>query len=71
LETGVAHSAAQKTLTFFKSSYSAANCSCVEVAHDDRVIRVRDSKLDPSPQLSFARESWTAFIEDVRAGRVR
>lgn len=54
-----------------KSSWSAGNGSCVEVADlPDRTIGVRNSR-DNSPGcpvLTFARSDWDAFITDVRKG---
>lgn len=52
-----------------KSSYSAGNGACVEVASPvvDEVA-VRDSKDPHSPILSFAPGSWSAFVSDVRRG---
>ncbi len=53
-----------------KSSRSANNGQCVEVADDvtGRVL-LRDSKLgDASPILSVAQSSWSAFLGGVQAG---
>lgn len=52
-----------------KSSYSAGNGACVEVASPvvDEVA-VRDSKDPYSPTLSFAPGSWSTFVSDVRRG---
>jgi hypothetical protein len=54
---------------WFKSTRSAGNGACVEVAKVDRLVGVRDSKDPHSPVLAFTRESWTAFARSVRAGR--
>jgi hypothetical protein len=51
-----------------KSTRSGAN-GCVEVNVALPDVGVRDSKDPRSPVISFAPESWTAFVEQVRAGR--
>jgi hypothetical protein len=44
--------------------------SCVEVAAIDGRIAIRDSKQpDGAPYLTFAPESWRAFIAGVRSGK--
>ncbi|MFI1799691.1 DUF397 domain-containing protein [Streptomyces sp. NPDC020379] len=46
-----------------KSSYSDNETgNCVEVASHARTIRIRDSKLTHSPQLSIPTNSWADFI---------
>ncbi|MGP8001535.1 MAG: DUF397 domain-containing protein [Streptosporangiaceae bacterium] len=54
-----------------KSSFSAANGNCVEVAGlAAGVVGVRDSKAGPaSPVLQFARADWAAFLASVKGGR--
>jgi hypothetical protein len=51
-----------------KSSHSQTNGTCVEVATHE-VVQVRDSK-DPGPVLTFTPDAWTAFLTDVKAGRL-
>jgi hypothetical protein len=54
-----------------KSTYSAYNGNCVEVADlaADR-IGVRDSKAGAgSPVLQFSHDDWAAFLVTVRGGR--
>ncbi|MDN3265087.1 DUF397 domain-containing protein [Streptomyces sp. CSDS2] len=49
--------------TFRKSSYSAGEGNCVEVAdtaHGGRAVR--DSKRHDGPLLTVSRDSWRAFI---------
>ena len=50
-----------------KSSYSGTN-GCVEVAHGDDHIAVRDSKDPSGPMLLFARLEWQAFLAGVQDG---
>jgi hypothetical protein len=42
--------------------------ACVEVSTHE-VVQVRDSK-DPGPVLTFTPDAWTAFLTDVKAGRL-
>ncbi|MFG2817727.1 DUF397 domain-containing protein [Streptomyces sp. NPDC048410] len=56
-------------LAWSKSSHSGGNDgnSCVEVASAPRTIRVRDSKhAATGPRLTFAHDSWAAFITVAR-----
>jgi hypothetical protein len=53
-----------------KSTYSTGQGGeCVEVADGLDVIPVRDSKDPHGPALTFYPAAWTAFIDDVKAGR--
>jgi hypothetical protein len=53
-----------------KSSYSAANGNCVEVARlDAGYIAVRDSKNVAQPALGFTPASWRTFISAVKSNR--
>ncbi|MFI1994842.1 DUF397 domain-containing protein [Actinoplanes sp. NPDC020271] len=58
---------------FKKSSYSVANSACVEVAIDENrgVVMMRDSKDPAGAILHYESESWRAFIDDIRADRLR
>jgi Domain of unknown function (DUF397) len=52
-----------------KSSYSANEGDCVEVAvlpDDSRAIR--DSKNPDGPMLQFTADEWRAFIRRVKTG---
>lgn len=53
---------------WFKSSYSANNGSCVEVAVLGDAIAVRDSKDPSGPALRFTAGSWREFVAAVRHG---
>ncbi|MEU3523711.1 DUF397 domain-containing protein [Streptomyces sp. NPDC038707] len=49
--------------TFRKSSHSAGEGNCVEVADTAPGGRaVRDSKQDDGPLLTVSRDSWQSFI---------
>jgi hypothetical protein len=52
-----------------KSSYSAANGDCVEMATAGaRAIAVRDSKDPEGPVLRFPAASWSEFLMGTRSG---
>ena len=52
-----------------KSSRSADNATCVEVADNlPGVIAVRDSKDPTGPALTFTPAEWAAFVEAVKDG---
>ena len=53
-----------------KSSRSSANGQCVEVAHLDQTVAVRDSKNPDGPKLIFTRHDWTAFIHRLKSDPV-
>jgi hypothetical protein len=54
-----------------KSSYSAANGDCVEVARlADGHIGVRDSKNILRPALGFTTARWQRFVGEVKHGRM-
>lgn len=44
------------------------NATCVEVAHDETVVLVRDSKNPNGKRLSFSHEEWQAFLDGAKAG---
>lgn len=51
-----------------KSSRSATNGTCVEVADVAGGILVRDSKDPSGPVLSFTPNEWRAFIDGIKVG---
>jgi Domain of unknown function (DUF397) len=52
-----------------KSSWSSSNPDCVEVANNDVVALVRDTKNRDGGQLAVPTAAWSAFTDAVRAGR--
>ena len=55
-------------LSWHRSSRSAADGACVEVAALPFAMAVRDSKDPGGPVLQFGAEAWREFISSVRAG---
>lgn len=51
-----------------KSSRSASNGNCVEVAFLPGTVAVRDSKDPRGPVLRFAPSTWQEFVESIRSG---
>ncbi|WP_280318023.1 DUF397 domain-containing protein [Nocardia wallacei] len=58
---------------FFKSTYSGANQSCVEIAHRADVVLVRDSKYvgpaETQPVVAIPATRWGQFLEVALSGR--
>ncbi len=56
----------QTTTVWQRSSFCSAG-SCVEVAHDDVTISLRDGKNPDQPSLVFTPEAWNEFQDQVMA----
>jgi hypothetical protein len=68
-EVGLAQSTNSSSEVWMKSSLSAHNGNCVEVAGlADDTIRVRDSKNPRGGVLNFTTAEWDAFLGGVRNG---
>ncbi|PKW13364.1 DUF397 domain-containing protein [Saccharopolyspora spinosa] len=52
-----------------KSSRSAAEGNCVEVALTPQVVGVRDTKDRDGAVLVFPRSQWATFVSGLRARR--
>ncbi|MBJ7001479.1 DUF397 domain-containing protein [Streptomyces griseofuscus] len=59
-----------KDAEWFKSSHSNGNGNCVEVAHLDGGIALRDSKEQAGPVLTSAFDGWHAFVGGVVKGEL-
>lgn len=53
-----------------KTSYSDGASNCVEMIRDERGLLTRDSKAPNGAVLSFADGAATAFLSEVKAGRL-
>lgn len=51
-----------------KSSASAPNAECVEVARSHEQVWVRDSKNPLGPALGLTHEEWAGFLVGVQRG---
>ncbi|MEV6231604.1 DUF397 domain-containing protein [Saccharopolyspora shandongensis] len=60
---------ASRDLDWRKSSYSANNGDCVEVALGIAAVGARDSKDSGGPELWFRGASWGSFVAAVKGGR--
>lgn len=49
-----------------KSTFSASDADCVEVAVADEMVGVRDSKNQAGPLLAVTRGSWGRLLDSVR-----
>lgn len=57
-------------LEFHKSSYSADNEACVEVARVPGAAAVRDTQNREAGHLAFPADEFAAFLAEVKAGRL-
>ncbi|WP_280439400.1 DUF397 domain-containing protein [Nocardia cyriacigeorgica] len=53
---------------WFKSSHSSGSQECVEVAHVDAGVGVRDSKNPTGPALVLTPVAWDGFTAAIRRG---
>ncbi|WP_189175642.1 DUF397 domain-containing protein [Streptomyces lasiicapitis] len=55
---------------WFTSSYSTATGECVEVAHPNGAVWVRDSNHRGEGHMNVTPSAWRAFVRGVASGRV-
>ncbi|MFI5839952.1 DUF397 domain-containing protein [Catenuloplanes sp. NPDC051500] len=60
-----------RALPWRKSTRSASNGNCVEVANCDSTVYVRDSKDPQGPALAFGRGAWNGLLALTRNPLVR
>ncbi len=58
-------------VAFKTSTRSGNNGACVEVGACDCGVKVRDSKDQTGPVLTFTHKEWDAFVEGVELGEFR
>lgn len=63
-------SSAWRGATFHKSSHSAQDGQCVEVARADAMFGLRDSKNPVGPVLAVAVELGNAFLTAVKREQI-
>jgi Domain of unknown function (DUF397) len=56
---------------WYKSSHSASQGACVEVAHLSGDIGIRDSKDPDGPALVFGPEAFKTFLQAAQSGEFR
>ncbi|WP_084219704.1 DUF397 domain-containing protein [Spirillospora albida] len=56
--------------TWRKSSRSADETDCVEVAAGEALVLARDSKDPDGTVLAFGSDAWAAFLGTVKSGRL-
>ncbi|TQE38944.1 DUF397 domain-containing protein [Streptomyces ipomoeae] len=54
------------TAGWFRSSYSAVNNECVEVAYTAPLVRIRDSKSLPQGSLAIGTSAFHLFVSSVK-----
>lgn len=57
-------------LNWLKSSHSATDNQCVEVARSGDFMLVRHSKSPDVARLAFTQGEWAAFVAGVAAGEL-
>jgi hypothetical protein len=58
-----------RRLQWRKARRSAGNGACVEAAHTNSQILIRDSKDQEGPVVHYSASSWRAFLSDAKNGQ--
>ncbi len=53
-----------------KSTYSDTGGQCIECRSTERTVSIRDTQNRERGHLSFPTSEWTAFLDEVRTGRL-
>jgi hypothetical protein len=61
--------AESRALQWRKSSWSANDVNCVEVAFAGDDVHTRDSKNPAGHGLVFGQSAWSGFVQGLRDGR--
>lgn len=65
----VSHRVRFKDKDFKKSSYTGTDrWACVEVAHREKVVAVRNTTDPRKTTVRFTEEEWNAFLKGVKNG---
>jgi hypothetical protein len=59
-----------RELTWRKSRRSTSNGACVEVARNNGMVIVRDSKNADGPTVRFTAAGWSAFLDRAKKGEL-
>ena len=52
----------------WRKSSKCSTSECVEIAHQQDMILLRDSKSPQTPPLRYTREEFRAFLDGAKAG---
>jgi hypothetical protein len=52
----------------WRKSSKCANTECVEIAREQDMILLRDSKAPEAPPFRYTRDEFRAFLEGAKAG---
>lgn len=52
----------------WRKSSKCANTECVEIAREQDMILLRDSKSPETPAFRYTREEFRAFLDGAKAG---
>lgn len=53
-----------------KSTKSSGGGNCIEIAHDEATVGVRDTKDRTGGTLVFSTEGWQTFLDAIHQGEI-